>query len=135
MHTRNLAKLAAATLLATCTMQGAAAAEQVYKWEDPDGTVHYGQQPPPKGSSQTIEVRKQSPAAEPAAATAEQSEAAEACRRATENFETLSSEGEIRRKDEYGEIHAMSAEEKTAEGERAKTAMERFCTPAAAPQP
>jgi hypothetical protein len=120
-----------ATALAACIAGGAEAAEQVYKWVGPDGTVHYGQKPPPAGNSQVIDVRAPAATSEPAAAlTAEQSEAAEACRRATENFETLSTEGEIRRKDEYGEIHAMSADEVAAERERAKAAMERFCAPA-----
>lgn len=121
-------------LAAALIAAGAATAEQVYKWVGPDGTIHYGQKPPTAGSSQSIDVRATPATTAPAAApTAEQSEAAEACRKATENFETLSAQGEFQRKDEYGEIHPMSAEEVATERERAKTAMDRFCEPAVPP--
>jgi glutaredoxin len=35
-----------------------AGAQQLYRWVDKDGRVHYSQQPPPKGAAKTVEQRK-----------------------------------------------------------------------------
>jgi hypothetical protein len=110
-------------------------AERVYRWVDEQGVVHYGQQPSPIYKSEAIEVQKgYSTAAEDnEKATEEELKAAdeaEYCRIATENFEALSSEGEVQRKDEYGELHTMTEEQKQTERDRAKEAMDRYCAPA-----
>jgi glutaredoxin len=38
-----------------------AAAQQLYRWVDKDGRVHYTQQPPPKGAAKSVEQRKIGP--------------------------------------------------------------------------
>ena len=141
MHKLRLLPSAALTLLIGLTALGAQAAERVYKWVDAQGVVHYGQQPPPETRSEAIKVQKGYSTADPDAAaelTEEQKKAAadaETCRVASDNYKTLSSTGEVKRVDEYGETHTMSQEDKDAEKARAKSAMERFCKPADAAAP
>ena len=113
----------------------AQSSERVYRWVDEQGVVHYGQQPSPVYKSEAIEVQKGFSTAveDNEKATEEELKAAdeaEYCRIATENFKALSSEGEVQRKDEYGELHTMTDEEKQAERARAEEAMERYCKPA-----
>jgi len=136
MHKQRLLPTAALAVLIGLTALGAQAAERVFKWVDAQGVVHYGQQPPAETKSEAIKVQKGYSTSDPDAAaepTEEQKKAdadAETCRVATDNFKTLSSTGEVKRVDEYGETHTMSQEDKDAEKARAKAAMERFCKPA-----
>jgi len=136
MHKQRLLPSAALAVLIGLAALGAQAAERVYKWVDAEGVVHYGQQPPAEAKAEAIKVQKGYSTSDPDAAvelTEEQKKAAadaETCRVATENYKTLSSTGEVKRVDEYGETHTMSQEDKDAEKARAKSAMERFCKPA-----
>lgn len=135
MHrpSRSRAMLLAALL--SLVAIGANAAERVYKWVDADGGVHFGQQPPVATEAQAIRVQKGFSATDPdapAELSDEEKKAAaqaETCRIATENFQTLSTDGETQRTDEYGETHVLTPEEKTNERARAEAAMQRFCSP------
>lgn len=112
------------------------AAETVYRWVDENGVVHYSQQPPATGGAEAISVRDSAPSTpqeQPAELTEEQRQAAqqaEFCRVATQNYESLSAEGEVKSTDEYGEVHVLTPGEKVKERERAKAAMERYCAAA-----
>ena len=136
MHKQRLLPSAALAALLGLAALGAQATERVYKWVDAEGVVHYGQQPPAEARAEAIKVQKGYSTSDPDAAvelTEEQKKAAadaETCRVATENYKTLSSTGEVKRVDEYGETHTMSQEDKESEAARAKSAMERFCKPA-----
>ena len=129
-----------ATLLGSATPHGAAqAGENAYKWVDEKGVVHFGQQPPVGVQSEAISVQRgySRPAEEEQQEeqTEEQKKAAreaEVCDVAKQNLAAVSSDAEVRRKNEYGEEHVMTAEEKAAEKERAQAAVERYCKPQAA---
>ena len=56
-------------------------------------------------------------------------EKAELCRVATKNFEMLSGPGAVKRRDEYGQDHTLTEEEKSAERDRAKAGMDLNCPP------
>jgi len=130
-------------LLVAGASTSASAGERVYKWVDADGVVHFGQQPPPssEAEAEAIKVRKgySTPDTdEPAQLTEEQklaAEYAERCSIAQRNFEMLGSGTDIKQIDEYGEERILSAEEKAAQKDKAKTAMDRYCAPTASAKP
>jgi hypothetical protein len=140
MVTRAKGCLLASAILASVLAAPAGASERVYKWVDKDGVVHFGQQPPIATPAEAIQVQKgfsmpaedDAPAPTPAEQSAVQQE--EYCAAATKNFETLSGDGEVSTKDEKGESRLMTADERKAELERMKKAMDLYCKPKA-PEP
>lgn len=135
MHVQKFVLAIATAACLSATINSSHAAEKAYKWVDAEGVVHYGQQPPVAAESEAISIQKgftKTVEDEPGEPTAEQKQAgadAEYCRVATENFTALSSEGEVQRKDEYGELQTMGDEEKALQRDRAKAAMDRYCKP------
>lgn len=63
MNTRTLIALAAGASL--CVLALAAAADQMYKWVDKDGHVHYSQTPPPTTGVQAESVNISAPPPDP----------------------------------------------------------------------
>ena len=128
-------RIVAAMVLAVVVAGAVHASERVYKWVDKDGVVHYGQQPPPEAKSEAIKVQKGFSAPdteEPKDLTPAEKKAAEEaeyCKAATQNFETLSGDREVQRKDQYGGISVLGAEERAAERDKAKSAMDKYCKP------
>jgi len=53
---RLIAAAGTAVLLATTALAGAAAATEIYRWVDADGTVHFGDRPPADHPVQQIQV-------------------------------------------------------------------------------
>jgi hypothetical protein len=98
-------------VLGLCLSAGVASAQNVYKWTDAQGTTHYTDQPPPKGSQVSlVKLRGGAEASQPAAspapppasgdataaapsplAAAEAATRARNCERAKENLTTLAS--------------------------------------------
>jgi hypothetical protein len=114
--------------------QTALAEQTVYKWKDSAGNLHYTQQPPVGIASEAISVKegystRNDAAREPTPEELQAAEKAELCRVATRNFEMLSGPGSLMRRDEYGQDHTLTDEEKTSERDRAKAAMEQHCPP------
>lgn len=115
---------------------GAASADQiVYKWKDSNGELHYTQRPPVGIASEAISVKQgystpDDTAREPTPEERAAAEKAELCRVATKNFEMLSGPGAVKRRDEYGQDHTLTPEEKAAERDRAKAGMDTHCPPA-----
>ncbi len=112
----------------------AAADQTVYKWKDSSGNLHYTQQPPVGIASEAISVKegystRDDAAREPTPEERLAAEKAELCRVATKNFEMLSGPGAVKRRDEYGQDHTLSEEEKSAERDRAKAGMDLNCPP------
>ena len=70
MNPRTPTTLAAAALL--CTLALAASADQMYKWVDKDGHVHYSQTPPPSTSVQAQSVNISAPPPDPVTVQNEQ---------------------------------------------------------------
>ncbi len=112
----------------------AAADQTVYKWKDSSGNLHYTQRPPVGIASEAISVKegystRDDAAREPTPEERLAAEKAELCRVATKNFEMLSGPGAVKRRDEYGQDHTLSEEEKSAERDRAKAGMDLNCPP------
>ena len=107
----------------------AAADQTVYKWKDSSGNLHYTQRPPVGIASEAISVKegystRDDAAREPTPEERLAAEKAERCRVATKNFEMLSGPGAVKRRDEYGQDHTLTEEEKSAERGRAKAGMD-----------
>jgi hypothetical protein len=112
----------------------AAADQTVYKWKDSSGNLHYTQRPPVGIASEAISVKggysiRDDAAREPTPEERLAAEKAELCRVATKNFEMLSGPGAVKRRDEYGQDHTLTEEEKSAERGRAKAGMDLNCPP------
>jgi hypothetical protein len=112
----------------------AAADQTVYKWKDSSGNLHYTQRPPVGIASEAISVKegystRDDAAREPTPEERLAAEKAERCRVATKNFEMLSGPGAVKRRDEYGQDHTLTEEEKSAERGRAKAGMDLNCPP------
>ena len=112
----------------------AAADQTVYKWKDSSGNLHYTQRPPVGIASEAISVKegystRDDAAREPTPEERLTAEKAELCRVATKNFEMLSGPGAVKRRDEYGQDHTLTEEEKSAERDRAKAGMDLNCPP------
>ena len=141
MRKPRLLPIAVLTAAMGLTALHALATERVYKWVDAEGVVHYGQQPPAHTPAEAIKVEKgystteAAPVPEPTAEQQQQAADAETCRVASENFKMLSGEGPVKKKDEYGNEHTLTPDEKNAEKLRAQSAMEKFCAPGTATQP
>jgi Domain of unknown function (DUF4124) len=119
-------------LLSVVTSLVAIADQTVYKWNDAQGGLHYTQRPPVGIASEAIVVRRGYSA--PDASAREQSPEelqaaakAERCQIASKNLEMLSEAGAVKRRDQYGQDHTLSAEEKDTERESAQAAVDQNC--------
>jgi len=114
------------TLSSSITM----ASERVYKWVDESGTVHFGQKPPTSQDAEALDV-KSGYTEEAKKTDAEVSEEMAArmkyCDLAKTNLEALSSDGEVQRKDEYGNVTTMTPEEIAIEKVKAEDAVKEYC--------
>jgi Domain of unknown function (DUF4124) len=131
---RSTALLAFATV-ALLAGQAANADQTVYKWKDSSGNLHYTQQPPVGIASEAISVKqgystRDETARDPTPEERAAAERSELCRVATKNYEMLSGAGAVKRRDEYGQDHTLTDEEKAAERDRAKAGMDLNCAPA-----
>ena len=110
--------------------------QTVYKWKDAKGLLHYTQQPPAGIASEAIVVRQgfstpDASAQQQTPAELQAADKAERCRVASQNLEMLSGAGAVKRRDQYGQDHTLSDEEKAAERERAQAAVDQNCPPPA----
>lgn len=113
-------------------------AEVFYKWQDDSGNWVYGEHPP--AGITAIEIKthsnRDSALGDRSDEMADQAVKAELkadrlredyCKRARENIEALSSEDAIRQRDAEGNVTVLSDEDRAAEMEKAKLALESYC--------
>lgn len=110
-------------------MSAAHAARDYYKWTDESGVTHYSARKPHNREAEVISVRTGQPVATTPASTPRNSTSQdprtastgetdtslkdpERCETARNNLETLRNNAKVRMKDESGEIHYLSEEEK-----------------------
>lgn len=128
------AALATFALVSLLASFAALADQTVYKWTDAQGRLHYTQRPPAGIASEAIVVRHgySTPDASAREQTPDELQAAdraERCQIASKNLEMLSEAGAVKRRDQYGQDHTLSAEEKAAERESAQAAVDQNCPP------
>ena len=138
------------TLLLLLLVSATGQAETYYKWQNERGTWEYGTHPP--ANTQAIEIktsanraRQEKPSAAPSKdqtsppkpgfleAEFEQKQTLSKqkndgyCTTAKANLESLNSKALIRRRDANNEVTILSEEERQAEINKAKIAIERYC--------
>ncbi len=128
------AALATFALVSLLASFAALSDQTVYKWNDAQGRLHYTQRPPAGIASEAIVVRHgySTPDASAREQTPDELQAAdkaERCQIASKNLEMLSEAGAVKRRDQYGQDHTLSAEEKAAERESAQAAVDQNCPP------
>jgi hypothetical protein len=128
------AALATFALVSLLASFAALADQTVYKWNDAQGRLHYTQRPPAGIASEAIVVRHgySTPDASAREQTPDELQAAdraERCQIASKNLEMLSEAGAVKRRDQYGQDHTLSAEEKAAERQSAQAAVDQNCPP------
>jgi hypothetical protein len=115
-----------------------ASAEKYYKWQDANGTWHYGTKPPKDQQAEALTVRAKaaSETEEEAAERLRKEKArngvpvatAEQCAKLRENLKVLDTAVSVRAdRDGDGEPEELSMEEQRAEAERTRKQIERFC--------
>ncbi|MGB1191755.1 MAG: DUF4124 domain-containing protein [Pseudomonadales bacterium] len=113
-------------------------AEVFYKWQDDSGNWVYGEHPPTGITAIEIKTHsnRDSGLGDRSDEMADQAVKAELkadrlredyCKRARENIEALSSEDAIRQRDAEGNVTVLSDEDRAAEMEKAKLALESYC--------
>lgn len=117
-----------AILLAGCC--GAAAAEEVYKWTDQNGRVHYGDRP--KAGAQVVDVKPGSGTGEPSDEEAAKTAAAKAaeCDSKKKQLAGYRSAPSIKEINGLGEEREYSAEEKQKLIARVEQQVTAACGPA-----
>ena len=128
------AALATFALVSVLASFAALADQTVYKWNDAQGRLHYTQRPPAGIASEALGVRHgySTPDASAREQTPDELQAAdkaERCQIASKNLEMLSEAGAVKRRDQYGQDHTLSAEEKAAERQSAQAAVDQNCPP------
>ncbi|MDZ7737239.1 MAG: DUF4124 domain-containing protein [Gammaproteobacteria bacterium] len=138
-------------MLLLCLLPFAAAGE-IYKWVDEDGTVHYGQSPPPDQQAETVkpppsvdtegaqkslqeqreklrEMDEQRAERKKTAAEAEQEAAAmkERCEAAKRVLEQLRTQNRLQVTNEGGERTYMTPEQREEREKKAREMMEKNC--------
>ncbi|MGQ9425497.1 DUF4124 domain-containing protein [Gilvimarinus sp. F26214L] len=123
------------------------AAKNYYKWTDEDGVTHYSARKPHDQSADVVSVATGRPAPasdsqapspdkarndEPAGNNRAQSESGnlkdpERCEAARNNLEVLRNNAKVRMKDENGEIHYLSEEEKAEKSREFQQAVDESC--------
>jgi hypothetical protein len=144
--------MAALLLAATATM----AAEEMYRWVDSNGEVHYSDQPPPpevkeyraitrsgaaaRTSSEAqsdngslaeketeFQRRRAQEAEEEARAEQAEAERRKNCELARGQYNTISAGGRISRRDAAGEVVYLTDEQIAAETAEAQAEVEKWC--------
>lgn len=148
-HSKFTGALVLATALLTLSSTIANASKAVYRWMDKDGNPVNSDRPPPQGikyeviSTKSSMVREVDPdegavplkvkptadnkfkPGEAKQPTAEKNP--EYCARAKDNLVQLDSHARIRLRNDQGEVHYLSEEEKTAERKKAQDSIKAFC--------
>lgn len=124
---------------ALATAASAQAAQQVYRWTDSAGVVHFGDAPPAHTSASVIKVDGQrTPPAAPASlpslegdpaalAQAEQAARARNCSKARTNLATLQGKQMIVDGADLTKAHRMSADDQAAEKQKADGDIALYC--------
>ena len=120
------ARIAWAALL----FAGAAAADQVYRWVDKNGQVHYSDQPAP--NAQAVEINSVPSTAAPAVSEIAAQRAAE-CQQKRELLTRYQNAAAITETDALGSTHTYTAEEKQKLIERTQSWLELNCGGSQAP--
>lgn len=126
----------------------AGAAKDYYKWVDEDGVTHYSARPPYNRPSEIVSVTTGERSSVPAAsATQNGSSSADGsasetrtaatesekikdplrCENARSNLEVLQNNAKVRMKDEEGNIHYLTQEEKAEKIRESQQAVEESC--------
>lgn len=151
MHSRKVRLLAiAAIALSSCALAGSA---DYWRWTGADGSVHYGETPPPGVKAERIHVSTGTSESGPASnqqdnKTASNSnhasdagknganggaqgispaEAKKVCERARNNLSILQSHPLIRETGDDGKVHILSDKEKTSQIELANKLIKQYC--------
>ena len=103
--------------------------EDIYQWTDEGGNIHYSGKPHPTLPSTYIgkKSRLGNPGEQSADATQKNAANVQLCTDARSNYQIFTSGAEVRRRDEYGEITVLTAEEVEKGKERAQAAIDRYC--------
>lgn len=115
-------------------------AGQVYRWVDPDGRVHYGDQPMP--GAREVDLRTNTSAApaapvaegengepRPAAATEKLAPNPELCAQKKQELQTYSTASKIVERDRLGREKEYGAEEKKLLVAQTQKQIEQLCAP------
>lgn len=130
--------LAIGVFLLAATVATPAFAQKYYKWQDENGTWHYGTKPPKDQKTESLTVRAKAPteSAEESAERERKAKArngvpvatAEQCTKLRENLKILDTAVSVRYdRNGDGEPESLSLEEQRAEAERTRKQVERFC--------
>jgi hypothetical protein len=120
-----------ALLLVACTLAAPVAAQQLYRWTDDRGVVHYTDRPPPEG--QQFETRSivREPEAAPPAEAAPMPEANDTemrCIQLRANLRVLASDGEVSMDlDGDGVPERLDADARARELERTREQLREQC--------
>lgn len=130
------------TCITLASMPAQTQAEQYYKWLE-GGTWKYGAHPPndveatvvsttvagSRDRDESSDANADTSAAEekPQLSEEDAKRYRQYCDTATRNLEALQSDAVIQRRDETGNVVAMSSEDKQAAMDNAKLAIERYC--------
>lgn len=137
------AMLLSVILLAGLTSVPATAAKDYYKWTDDEGVTHYSARRPHDKDAEVIRVstgeRVSVPASSSSAAsgansgstqtssTAENMKDPERCEAARENLDVLRNNAKVRMRDENGDIHYLSEDEKAEKSREFQQAIDEAC--------
>ena len=108
---------------------GVVADEDIYQWTDESGNIHYSGKPHPTLPSTYIGKKSKLGNSGDQSTDETQKNAAnvQLCTDARSNYQIFTSGAEVRRRDEYGEITVLTAEEVEKGKERAQAAIDRYC--------
>ena len=109
------------------------AAEQLYKWTDESGTVHYSKTPPEGGQAESMTLRKAPPPPPPPeeAADGPAAQRMAASEQAQRNLTTLKNNPTVQVEQEDGSLRTLGTEEREVLQVTEEKRVEMFCTPAA----
>ena len=153
MHKAIISALLVAGLIGLMAAAEAAAQDQtIYKWVDAEGVVHYDARPPADGNYEEIDIRTreavnsgsgngEAPAdaqqAEPEQAPPGQAATepagpdpevvAERCKQARDNMEKLNQRNNLLVRDDDGEPHVISSEERQQMLDEAQKFVDEWC--------
>ena len=137
-HGRHLVLLAVAGMAAHCVQ-----AQQVYKWKDAGGTVHYSEQPPPAGvRSSTVHLsgdaapgapppataRPVTPASAQAPAVAvDQAQQQRLCQTAQDNLKLLSGKAVVVDGNDISQARQLDEAQRAKAREEAQAQIGQYC--------
>ena len=124
--------------LATLAVSAPASAEKYYKWQDENGSWHYGTRPPKDQQAESLNVRAKAPTEtdEEISERKRKEKArdgvpvatADQCAKLRENFTILDTSVSVRYdRNGDGEPEQLSMEEQRSEAERTRKQIEKFC--------